>query len=367
MKATFISSRFLFSLALTLALASASTEPLRCIAAEPDGGFFLDRAKDPRFDVRVLNWNIWRSSVFAGVRKESFARIVRAVRPDLICLQEIDPENARDLAPLMDRLLPLENGLHWQSHFATNLDSVIASRYPLLRRTQEVAIPKPADRPNYFDRGHVMCVVDLPDARIATDLLVLNTHFQAGGGEANMRARQIHADAIIRQIRTHVRRNEAASLRPGTPFLLIGDFNVYQSDPEDPTLHLTTLLTGNIVDEATFGPDIKPDWDGTSLAEVKPRHNARDKDWYTWRSDSERFPPGALDRIIYSDSEMTVRHSFVLNTTTMTEEELARSKLLANDVLKGGQSGEFDHLPMVVDIIPAAPASQSARTSAPRQ
>ncbi len=328
----------------------------RCGAAEADNGFFLDRATDGTFDVRVLSWNVWINSIFTDVRKESFARMVRAVRPDILCLQEIDPQSAGSVAPLVDQLLPLENGARWHSHFATNLDSVIVSRYPLLRRTHELAVPKVIGRPRSFDRGHVMCVVDLPDARSATDLFVLNTHFQAGGGETNIRSRQIHADAIVRQLRTLVRDNGGNSLPRRTPFLLLGDFNVYQSDPVDPTLHLTTLLTGNIADEETFGADIRPDWDGSNLAEVKPRHNAREKEWYTWRNDSERFPPGALDRIIYSDSVMTVRHSFVLNTTTMTADQLARSGLRSNDVLKGGEPGEFDHLPMVVDFSFAAPA-----------
>ncbi len=47
---------------------------------------------------------------------------------------------------------------------------------------------------------------------------------------------------------------------------------------------------------------------------------------------------------------MEVDHSFVLNTTTMTDEELSRYDLLATDVLKGSEPGEFDHLPLVVDF-----------------
>lgn len=87
------------------------------------------------------------------------------------------------------------------------------------------------------------------------------------------------------------------------------------------------------------------------LLEVKPRHNGREKDWYTWRVDEDRFPPGALDRIVYTDSVLQVRSSFVLNTTTMTEGELARSGLQATDVLKGAVPGRFDHLPLVADFV----------------
>lgn len=104
------------------------------------------------------------------------------------------------------------------------------------------------------------------------------------------------------------------------------------------------------MDEETFGPSFGPDWDGSHLLEVKPRHNGREKDWYTWRSDSDRYPPGALDRILYTDSVLKVRGSFVLNTTTMRPEELEKSRLRADDVLRDGRPGEFDHMPLAVDF-----------------
>lgn len=131
---------------------------------------------------------------------------------------------------------------------------------------------------------------------------------------------------------------------------ILGDMNVLASEPADPAHHLTTLLTGNIVDEKAFGPDFPLDWDGTNLIEVKPRHNAREKDFYTWRVDDLPFPPGALDRIIYTVSVLSVNHSFVLNTTIMTRQELDDNGLLSTDALWDGKAGNFDHLPLVADF-----------------
>ena len=93
------------------------------------------------------------------------------------------------------------------------------------------------------------------------------------------------------------------------------------------------------------------DWDGTNLVEVKPKHNSRQKEYYTWRQDDLQFAPGALDRMIYTDSVLSVKHSFVLNTTTMTNSELKVSGLLKSDVLMEGKPGHFDHLPLIADFV----------------
>lgn len=160
-------------------------------------------------------------------------------------------------------------------------------------------------------------------------------------------ARQVHADEIVRWIRDIRTPGGEIDLPPNTPIVVLGDFNVYDTDP---AYHLTTLLTGDIVNEDDYGPDIAPDWDGTSLADALPRHNARGDDVYTWRDDTQEFNPGALDRILYTDSAIAVSHAFVLNTTDMTEAELAGSGLKAGDVMLDAGTGRYDHLPLVVDM-----------------
>lgn len=340
---------FLLTLLSAFLLGSPGTQS--CLAADSvPAPMFLDRAQGGAFALRVMSWNVWLSSIFPpdGVRCESFARIVKAVNPDILCLQEIDPRRAGTLAGMMDRFLPLKEGLHWQAQYATNIDNVVLSRYPLLRRAQEPVMPRPLS--NLY-LGQVMCLVDLPDSLDLPDLYVIATHFKSSSDEASIRARQRHADSLVRWLRLLRQPSHPDFLPARTPILILGDLNVYEADPRDVTHHLTTLLTGNIVDEKTFGPAIKPDWDDSYLLEVKPRHNGRDKDWYTWRVDTDRFAPGALDRIIYTDSVMEPRSGFVLNTTTMTEEELSRHGLLATDVLKGGKPGNFDHLPLVADFV----------------
>lgn len=318
--------------------------------------YFLERSQSGTFNLRVMSWNVGLGSIFPpdGVRHESFARIVKAVNPDVVCLQEIGPRQPiHELTGMMDRLLPLKDGLQWQSHRATNMDNVVLSRYPLSQHAQEAVIPRPLPQLQMpeFHMGQVMCLVRLPDSPGLQGVYVIATHFMSASDDASIQDRQRHADSIVRWLRRLKEGGYPGSLPAGTPIIILGDLNVYESAPLDAAHHLTTLLTGNIVDEASFGPDIQPDWNGSYLSDVKPRHNGREKDWYTWRIDDQRFAPGALDRILYTDSVMKVANSFVLNTTAMTEEELSRSGLLATDVLKGAKPGHFDHLPLVADFI----------------
>jgi endonuclease/exonuclease/phosphatase family metal-dependent hydrolase len=318
----------------------------------PDSGLkdrnFLSRASDGSFDLRVMSWNVWKGSILPpdGVRQESFKRIVHAVKPDVVCLQEVPGSKAKELSEMMDSLLPLGEGIRWHVHSHPNTDNVVLSRYPLRRGEHELIIPLGPLFGN-ISLGHVMCLVDIPDPFNTPDVYLICAHVLSG---RNISARERHTDSIARWLRGLIRQNERSSLPVGTPIVILGDLNVYGGQPDDPARHLTTLLTGDIVDENTFGPDFAPDWDGTRLVEVKPRHNAWEKDYYTWRLDKDTFPPDALDRIIYTDSALTVRKSFVLNTMLMTEGELRESGLMTSDVLKAGKAGDFDHIPLVVDF-----------------
>ena len=314
-------------------------------------GSFLERRGNKESSLRIMSWNVWKGSIFPpkGIRHESFKRIVTAVQPDVVCLQEAGgPEVEEKLAALMDSLLPLDEDRRWQFHYSSHSDNVVISRYRLMQCSHEHVIHLPMIAPN-FHLGYVGCRVDLPDSEGLEDVYLVAAHFLSAGNRG-IAVRQRHADAIVRHLRQLRNGDEAASLPFATPTVILGDFNVYAQEPNDAAHHLTTLLTGNIVNEAEFGPDIDLDWDGSFLVEVKPRHNANGKEWYTWRSDGDRFPPGALDRIIFTDSVMKADHSFVLNTTTMSQAELSRHGLESTDVLRRSKAGDFDHLPLVVDF-----------------
>lgn len=306
--------------------------------------------------VRVMSWNVKRNSILppSGVRHESFARIVRAIDPDVIALQEVlRPDLAEKLTQLMNQYIPLEDGESWNVH--TVADNAVISRYPIRWQGGELAVRYPIPQlglPN-FHYGFASALVDLPERFGGSTLLVVALHNKSGASDEAVRLRQVHSDSIVRWLRD-LRGSALENTLPGnSPVVILGDMNAVPNASLQP---LETLLSGNIADEETFGPDFKIDWDGTDLEDARPSHNALGGEHYTWRNDREVFPPSALDRILFSDSVMSIQRRFVLNTMAMSADELASLGLQQSDVLYGGDTSYYDHLPLVVDFeIQSAP------------
>ena len=324
----------------------AATQP-----SQPSlGTEFLE--KDSWDNVRVMSFNVGWDSIFPDDdphndqwRGDSsgaeFERILKTVEPDILCLQEINPRrDPQQVGDLLDAALPLGENQRWQTH--SGQDNLIAARFKLEMQTDQLV-----QRGNITDFGHATALVNLPDGEYEHDLYLICAHFQAQGGEAKVQARQEHADAIIAWLADARTTGGEVDLPYGTPIVVLGDFNVYDSDPAH---HLTTLLSGDIQDEAHYGADIKPDWDETDLADALPHHNGAGEDVYTWRDDTQEFNPGALDRILYTDSVIMIENAFVLNTEIMNEEQLEATGLQAGDVMLDPDTGRYDHLPLVVDI-----------------
>jgi len=339
------------ALIVLILAASCRAQPVQQAPSEPSVGIeFLEKASPE--DIRVMSFNVGWDSIFAdddpqndALRQDSsgaaFTRMLKAVQPDILCLQEINPvRDPQQVGSILDRALPLDHGQGWQTH--SGQDNVIATRFELTMETDQLAHVG-----SIVDFGHAMALVDLPDTEYAHDLYLICAHFPALGGEANVRARQAHADAIIAWIRDAKTPGGAIDLPVGTPIVVLGDLNVYDTDPAH---HLTTLLSGDIENEAQYGQDVAPDWDGTGLADALPHHNGTGQEVYTWRDDTQEFNPGVLDRILYTDSVISIQNAAVLNTTMMTREELQTVGLEVGDVTLDLETGRYDHLPLFADL-----------------
>jgi endonuclease/exonuclease/phosphatase family metal-dependent hydrolase len=314
--------------------------------AESGQPAFLQR---PAETVRLISYNVEWDMCFPDEdadRAAAVARVLRAVDPDIVCLQEIR-RSAEETRDLIASILPLEDG-QWYAH--KGADCVIVSKWPL--RLQAEAT-EPAG-----ERDLCMALVDLPRDGATGDLYILNNHYKCCGGYENDFQRQQQSDAIIAWMRDAMEEGGAITLRPGTPMLVLGDLNIVGGpDPID------TLITGDIRDNNTYGPDTAPDWDGTYATDARPTHNAASSDAYTWRNDDSEFPPGRLDYIIYTDSVLQVVHGFVLNTTEMSPDQLGNAGLERLDVTRLS-AGNFDHLPLIVDIRRTSPNLQAAAPEA---
>jgi endonuclease/exonuclease/phosphatase family metal-dependent hydrolase len=307
---------------------------------------FLARATTG--ELRLLTFNIGDDLIFPdpgepidpnGLDGPSrFLRMARATQPDVLCLQEATVGSERAVET-MNEVLPPGTGSTWYAHHA--VDDVIVARFPVSALAGGI-VEQGEKR-----RGHAMALVDLPDSSYNVDLYVVCAHFQSGSGALNVALRQRQSDAIARWIRDAKTPGGSVTLRAGTPFVILGDMNVI----DDPALYLRTLLTGDIADERQFGPDFRPDWDETDLTDVSPSHNGAGRVFYTWRNDTQRFPPGALDRILYSDSVLDAVNSFVLNTTAMSREELREAGMRRTDVHRDPRRDIHDHFPVIADFV----------------
>lgn len=318
---------------------------------------FIDRVSPAH--LRIMSYNILWNSLFKEeneLNAARFARVIRAMNPDILALQEIglpsfkrqeDPNardwNATDVAALMTELIPPPKDARWYAHQGS--DNVIVSKYPLkLTRTD-------TDPPG--DRRQAIALVDLPDLLFpSVDVYVFNNHYKCCGDTENDPQRQKQSDAIMAWIRDARTPGGHIDLPISTAFVVLGDLNIVGG--MQPVL---TLLSGDVIDEATYGPDFNPDWDDSGLVDAHPTHNDEvGGPDFTWRNDNDEWPPGRLDFVIYADSLLKAGRKFVLNTTTMSEEDLAATGLQALDVVVDTEGREFDHLPVVVDLrMPSAP------------
>ena len=300
-------------------------------------GTFIDRQLAT--DLRVASFNIFLDSIFpvSSIPGQKFARVVNALDADILNLQEIH-HSAAEVAELLNEIAPIAAGT-WHTHKGRG--NVIASKYPLSMLA--TSIDPLSDRPP------AIALVDLPDAQFENDFYIVNHHYLCCGtpGASSPRdlERQQSSDAVVRWLRDARTPGELIDLSPGTPIAIVGDLNnVGGPGPLD------TLVTGNILNESTYGPDSPPDWDGSSLTEAHPLHNGSGPADYTFRNEGSSYDLTRIDHIIYSDSALDIANKFVLNTVEMSPADLAATGLQTFDITIDLTGVRFDHLPVVADF-----------------
>lgn len=321
-------------LAATVVFASASA----ALGYDPLNGDFT-RANP--LDIRIVAYNHNRSFIENSSKDAAFNRILIALDPDLISFEEFTSGVSQaDVANRLNSIIPI-GGSGWQIHFGLlgGIRTVLASRFPLTM-TRIDTIPASSTR------GVTIALADLPNADYPLDVYLLGVHLKCCGsaGGSEDQKRQASADAItnwLADARGVARPSgDNVALPANTPMIILGDFNMVGGpQPEN------TFITGNIQDQATYGPPIQTDWDVSDLTNLMPA-DPFTGDTFTWQGNGS-FPPSALDRFIYTDSAITVANSFVLNTNTMSNAALNAAGLQSGDTLPSNTS---DHLPIVMDL-----------------
>lgn len=311
------------------------------VAWNPAAG---DLSKARPSDIRVMAYNTARNFISDSTKDALFERILQAVNPDIISFEEIeDTITTSQMVTRLNSILPTSST--WTVHLGLSdgyIRTVLASRFPQSRQILDTAPPSEI-------RGVNAALVDLPDGVYLTDIYPMAVHLKAYAGGTNTQRRQKACDALAKWFGDLRTPGGAIDLPTSTPALVMGDFNFVDPDPQQPEI---TLRTGDIVDNATYGPDIKPDWDGSDLLDVTPT------DPYT--GDPDTYPSGTtnptsrIDRIYITESVLGVVNAFVLNTQTMTSAQRAAAGLQSGDT-----DNASDHLPIVADFAILVPVTLS--------
>jgi endonuclease/exonuclease/phosphatase family metal-dependent hydrolase len=273
--------------------------------------------------LRILTWNVLWSGIVDPALTPRFRRVIQALDPDVIALQEI-----LEHAEVHELLLEWFPGEWWE--YAGFGNAVTLSRHPRVWGWPGAYDP--------LDGRYTVAGFEVPGSGM---FVVFNAHLSFGDQDAE---RQGEADSFIAYLRDLQTPGGLVDMPGGTPFALVGDMNFVGDRAQ-----LETLLTGAIHDTETFGPAHAPDWDGSALEDRFPLHAGRRAAW-TWRAWDGGYWPGKLDYVILPDSVVGVANEFVLDTTILPAEVLLELGL------EPGDTDASDHLPVVMDLVlPPAP------------
>ncbi|HLP86056.1 MAG TPA: hypothetical protein VK157_17015, partial [Phycisphaerales bacterium] len=262
--------------------------------------------------LRVVSLNTLVSGLIVTARRPALLRLIDAVDADVYCFQEEYNSTGAQIITAMNDADPRENGLPWNVIKTGEL--VIASQRTLV----------PVTFGPRYQGAVVLAEPNVPGSR---DTLVINNHMSCCGyaGDASDQARITQATDAISVFNQFRAGTLTPPLQPyaNVPAIVVGDWNHVGS---------TTPLD---LWQAVTGP---------ALTREVTRHLTRADAW-TWRSgDGLGFWPGELDLVAFDASRMTLRGSFVLDTSQLDAAALLAAGLLATD------SDASDHLLVVTDV-----------------
>ena len=269
---------------------------------------------------RLVTYNTLYTGILEPDRQPKFQRIIQALDPDIIALQEHSEWN--EIGDIISSWFPEDT---WYQGY-TFRDLVVLSKYPIINQA------------NLISSERTMCALLQTDDPINPYLLILNSHFSCCDNDDD---RQEQVDELVQVLREwRLNDNGPFDLPEGTPMFHVGDFNFvgYREQIE-------TVTAGNIQDEGNYGSDFPLDWDGTAITDLFSRQTHK-RMAYTWRSDGSSFNPGKLDYVLYTDSNLSILNHFVLNTLAMPDSILNEWELEAEDTNEAS-----DHLPRIVDFM----------------
>jgi endonuclease/exonuclease/phosphatase family metal-dependent hydrolase len=267
-------------------------------------------AKTPS-SLRVVSYNVLHARPRA--RPEPFARLLRALDPDVLLVQEWDGFDAAALHRFMTARAPRPAGGDWFTHSLPSAGVAVISAHPI-ERALDVRLPRGQGGGRL---RFVAAVIATPRGRG----LFASVHLKCCGASQSPEDAQRTAEAatIHAQLAALQRAHQVDFV------VIAGDLNLVGT--REP---LDTLRA--------------PFRDREGGLRVATPHVLGDGGCHTWRDAKKPFSPGRLDYVLASEHALTPARAFILDTTKLAPQALTRHGLLAED------SAASDHLPVVVDF-----------------
>lgn len=266
--------------------------------------------------VRVLTYNVEHASPVGNPKP--FARVIRVLDPDVLLFQEWSDGDADALQAWLTA--HVDDAADWHVLKGKAWGVAVASKHPL-------SVLTPMDAPNPVNAQEALRFVGGLVQTPQGPLAVGSTHLKCCGTKDSKedRKRSAEATAIAGMLA------EALGQTPGSEawgVVIGGDMNLVGSLPP-----LEAIARG-------------VDLDGSPLA-VSRAMRLGDRAMYTYYDKGNTYTPGRLDFLLYSDAVAEAVNSFVFDTSVFSETALARLGLDADD------TGQSDHLPVVLDVRPS--------------
>lgn len=269
-------------------------------------------APNPTDGVRVMSTNVLFSSPLKN--PEPFVRVLDALNPDVILYQEWFRTTQADVRDWVDTNL----GKDWSLIMIDDRSGVaIATRLKVVESITKPLVAHGSSRPSRV----VAAVVETKDNN---HLILVSLHLKCCGGAGSdedakriAQAHQIHG--LILELREKY---------PNTGVVIGGDFNLVGS---------RTPLDMMIKGLGVGSQDLTP----------VPTTVLGTQSMLTWTNADSSYTPGRLDWLLVDDHAWKPVRSWSLDTARLSDMVLKKSGLKSDD------SRATDHLPIVVDLVPA--------------
>jgi hypothetical protein len=212
-------------------------------------------------DLRILSHNIHYNKPLGD--PGPFRRYLEALQPDIVNLQEVWLWDAEETKSFVTGILDPASQVDW--YVAKVEDCVTVSRWPLV------------DSASVDD--NLVSLIDLPFSR---DLVLFNAHTPCCGHNDRRDYEHDHLAATWRDL---LNKKGPFTETQNVSVIFLGDFNMVGYARQ-----LHSLRDGDIFNNQLFGTDFQPDRKLGSL-KIAPLRHTHSRRVYTWRNDSERFPP----------------------------------------------------------------------------